>query len=506
MSELTNSDQPRDGQPTVSVLVIDDQPIIVESIRRLLASEHDIEVHACNDPTLALSTAAELRPSVILQDLVMPEVDGLMLVKFFRAHPVTQDIPIIVLSSKDEAKTKAEAFRLGANDYLVKLPDPIELIARLRYHSEAYRNRLKRDEAEQTLIQNKVLEERVEERTLELKLALNSLKQTQAKLIHNEKMSSMGQLVAGIAHEVNNPINFIYGNLNYMNGYVQDLLELIKTYQTHYPTPAAAIGEKLEELDLEFTSPDLLQSFISLRSGAKRIRNLVLSLRNFSRFDESGLKKVNVHEGLDSALTLLGAQLEGVHIEKHYGDLPLVECYASQLNQVFMHLMGNALDALKSISASKGDGDTEPESERSKSPMLHISTAVVDEHRVAIWIADNGPGVAFEIQDRIFDPFFTTKDVGEGTGLGLSISDQIVSVQHGGKLKCYSVPGQGAKFLIELPVQLLQCEKGDEGLISDTLLSDTLLPDALAPEDALNQETFVEPALTTIQALAPASI
>jgi two-component system, NtrC family, sensor kinase len=494
MSELTNSDQPRNGQPTVSVLVIDDQPIIVESIRRLLASESDIEVHACNDPTLALSTAAELRPSVILQDLVMPEVDGLMLVKFFRAHPITQDIPIIVLSSKDEAKTKAEAFRLGANDYLVKLPDPIELIARLRYHSEAYRNRLKRDEAEQTLIHNKVLEERVEERTLELKLALNSLKQAQAKLIHSEKMSSMGQLVAGIAHEVNNPINFIYGNLNYMNGYVQDLLELIKAYQTHYPTPAPAIGEKLEELDLEFTSPDLLQSFISLRSGAKRIRNLVLSLRNFSRFDESGLKKVNVHEGLDSALTLLGAQLEGVHIEKDYGDLPLVECYASQLNQVFMHLMGNALDALKSISPEKDDEAGNRTGNEAKSPMLHISTAVVDEHRVAIWIADNGPGVAFEIQDRIFDPFFTTKDVGEGTGLGLSISYQIVSVQHGGKLKCYSVPEQGAKFLIELPVQLLRCEKN----------SRDLNPDDLALEESLNQETFMEPSLAALQSLAPA--
>ncbi len=459
MSELISSEQ-----LSVSVLVVDDQPIIVESIRRLLASEADIEVHACSDPTLALSTAADLKPSVILQDLVMPEVDGLMLVKFFRAHPLTQDIPIIVLSSKDEAKTKAEAFRLGANDYLVKLPDPIELIARLRYHSEAYRNRLKRDEAEQTLIHNKVLEERVQERTLELKQALDSLKQAQAKLIHNEKMSSMGQLVAGIAHEVNNPINFIYGNLNYMNGYVQDLLDLIKAYQTHYPAPTSPIHEKLEELDLEFTSPDLIQSFISLRSGAKRIRNLVLSLRNFSRFDESGLKTVNVHEGLDSTLMLLGAKLKGIHVEKNYGDLPLVECYASQLNQVFMHLMGNALDVLKQSPSA--------EIEQAKAPRLEISTSMVDEHRVAIWIADNGPGISPDIQDRIFDPFFTTKDVGEGTGLGLSISYQIVSVQHGGQLKCYSVPGQGTKFLIELPVKLLQCEKNAGTLAPDTFASD----------------------------------
>ncbi len=371
MSELTGFDQPLNERPSISVLVIDDQPIVVESIRRLLATEADIEIHACNNPTLALSVAAALKPSVILQDLVMPDVDGLILVKFFRAHPLTKEIPIIVLSSKDEAKTKAAAFQSGANDYLVKLPDPIELIARLRYHSEAYHNLLKRAEAEKTLIYNRVLEERVAERTAELKQALDELKQTQAKLIHNEKMSSMGRLVAGIAHEVNNPINFIYGNLSYINGYVQDLLELVKAYQAHYPVPASSINEKLEELDLEFTSRDLLQSFVSLRRGAKRIRDLVLSLRNFSRFDEAVIKTVNLHEGLESTLALLGAQLEGVHVEKDYGDLPVVECYASQLNQVFMHLMSNALDALKSLNKLEKGGGNLPHS-TSLQPLLKV--------------------------------------------------------------------------------------------------------------------------------------
>lgn len=466
MSELTTSNPSEGASPIVRVLVIDDQPIVVESIRRLLAAEPDIELHACGDPTLALSTAAELRPSVILQDLVMPEVDGLMLVKFLRAHPHTKETPIIVLSSQDDAKTKAAAFRLGANDYLVKLPDPIELIARLRYHSEAYHNLLKRSEAEKTLIYNKVLEEKVEERTAELKDALESLKHTQTKLIHNEKMNSMGQLVAGIAHEVNNPINFIYGNLNYMNGYVQDLLELVQTYQKHYPTPTPDINEKLEELDLEFSSPDLLKSFVSLRSGAKRIRNLVLSLRNFSRFDESELKAANVHEGLDSTLAMLGDQLEGIKIEKNYGELPKIECYPGQLNQVFMHLIKNALDVLnradilKRIAAKVPDNSAQQLTERSEPslPLLHISTAALD-NKVAIWIADNGPGISLEIQDRIFDPFFTTKEVGEGAGLGLSISHQIVTVQHGGRIKCYSVPGQGAKFLVELPIVLTASEK-----------------------------------------------
>lgn len=446
MSKLTNFNQELPETPeqkTVRLLVVDDQPIVVESIRRLLASEPDLKVHACTDPTLALSTAAELGPSVILQDLVMPDVDGLMLVKFFRAHPKTKDVPIIVLSSKDEPKLKAAAFSVGANDYLVKLPDPIELVARLRYHTKAYQNFLKTDKAEQTLAHNKALEHRVDARTAELKKALHDLKQAQAKIIHNEKMNSMGQLVAGIAHEVNNPINFIYGNLNYMNGYVQDLLEVVQAYQKQYPTSTPEIDNKLEELDLEFTSPDLLKSFVSLRGGAQRIRNLVLSLRNFSRFEEAGMKGTNVHEGLDSTLAMLGDQLEGITVKKDYGDLPMVECVAGQINQVFMHLIRNAVDVLK----SSEDGVN-----ARKSPSIHISTEVSDDNHVSIWVADNGPGVSPEIQDRIFDPFFTTKEVGSGTGLGLSISYQIVTQQHGGKLKCYSVPGQGAKFLVELPV------------------------------------------------------
>lgn len=454
MSELHSSSlstRVTASEPSATrVLVVDDQPIIIESIRRLLASESDIEIHTCSDPTLALATAAELEPSLILQDLVMPDVDGLMLVKFFRAHPKTKDIPIIVLSSKEDAKIKASAFSVGANDYLVKLPDPVELIARMRYHATAYQNLLKRDEAEQTLAYNKELERRVEERTTELQQALNNLKQAQAKLIHTEKMNSMGQLVAGIAHEVNNPINFIYGNLNYMNGYVQDLLEMIQLYQNYCPKPSEEIAEKLEELDLEFTSADLLQSFVSLRSGAKRIRNLVLSLRNFSRFDEAEVKPVNVHEGIESTLAMLSSKLRDISVEKQFSQLPQVECYASQLNQTFMHIIQNAIEAL---ARDKKTASTSA-LENAPSPKITISTEAIDSHRVGISIADNGPGIAPDIQERIFDPFFTTKEVGGGAGLGLSISHQIVTVQHCGSLSCHPVLGEGTKFVIELPVAL----------------------------------------------------
>lgn len=461
----------------VTVLVVDDQPMTVESIRRLLVNEPDIELHACNDPTLALSVAADLEPSIILQDLVMPDIDGIMLVKFFRAHPKTKDIPIVVLSAEEDAATKAAAFTAGANDYLVKLPDPIELIARLRYHSKAYYNFLKQDEAAQTLAHNKALEKRVEERTMELQEALDSLKNAQAKLIHTEKMHSMGQLVAGIAHEVNNPINFIYGNLNYVKGYVQDLLDLVSSYQAHYPSPTPEISEKLEELDLEFSSTDLLKSFVSLRSGAKRIRNLVLSLRNFSRFDESEVKTVNIHEGLESTLAMLSSELNGITVEKTYGELPLIECCASQINQVFMHIIRNAIDALKQPRLP----DTAQVDTASSlvsplaSPLLSIVTQPVSDNQIAIWITDNGPGISPEIQNQIFDPFFTTKEVGQGTGLGLSISYQIVSAQHGGQLKCYSVPGQGAKFLIELPVCLPRREQASLAVALPEMVSSEMM-------------------------------
>lgn len=448
-STIQDTNSNNQNQPTLDILVVDDQPITIESIRRLLVSQADIKVHGCTDPTMALSIAAEVKPSVVLQDLVMPDVDGMMLVKFFRAHPKTKDTPIVVLSSKDDPKAKAMAFSAGANDYLVKLPDPIELVARLRYHAAAYHNFLKQDAAAQTIAQNKALEARVETRTAELKSALDKLKQTQAKLIHTEKMNSMGQLVAGIAHEVNNPINFIYGNLNYVKGYVQDLLELVQAYQQQYPKPVPEINEKLEELDLEFSSTDLLQSFVSLRSGAKRIRNLVLSLRNFSRFDEAEMKTVDVHEGLDSTLTMLASDLEGITIEKNYGDLPMVECCASQINQVFMHVIRNAIDAVQ----RERKASTEPDAILD-GPRIKLSTSSVNDDRIIVWISDNGTGIAPEIQEQIFDPFFTTKDVGKGTGLGLSISYQIVTVQHIGELKCYSVPGQGTKFSIELPIAL----------------------------------------------------
>lgn len=433
------------NEQAVRILLVDDQPIVGESLRRMLSQEKDLELYYCSDPSQAMRYALEVCPTVILQDLIMPDVDGLMLVKFFRRQAQTAQIPIIVLSSKEEATAKAESFALGANDYLVKFPESVELVARLRYHSTAYLNQIRRAETQKTLEYNKELERRVVERTSELSAALEQLKKTQLQLVQNEKMSSLGQLMAGIAHEINNPVGFIYSNINHIYEYYKDLLELIKLYQNYYPEPHADIVAKSEDIDLEFIETDFPKIVISLKIGAERIRNLVLSLKTFCRSDEAELKSVDIHEGIESTLLILQHQLtnQGIKIVREYGKLPWVECYPSQLNQVFLHLLSNAIDA---VSPRKDNGS------HLKNPTIQICTEMVSLDGIRVKIIDNGVGIAPEVQKQIFNPFFSTKPVGNGTGLGLSISYQIIVEQHKGSLECMSVPGHGAEFALEIPI------------------------------------------------------
>jgi light-regulated signal transduction histidine kinase (bacteriophytochrome) len=287
----------------------------------------------------------------------------------------------------------------------------------------------------------------IQHQSQQLANALAELKQTQIQLVHSEKMSSLGQLVAGIAHEVNNPINFIYGNLAPLEEYTQTLLELIKAYQQHYPDPAPELLELREQSDLGYVAEDVLKLCASMRLGADRIRGIVQSLRNFSRLDEAEIKLVDVHEGLESTLLILQHRLKSgtsgtvVNIEKHYDDLPHVECYAGQLNQVFMNLLSNAIDELLSAAA-----------ETEVSPLITITTSRIEADWIAVSIQDNGRGIPAQAQAKLFEPFFTTKPVGAGTGLGLSISYQIVE-KHGGYLLCQSQPGKGTEFVVKLPVK-----------------------------------------------------
>ncbi|NES67349.1 MAG: HAMP domain-containing histidine kinase [Okeania sp. SIO2D1] len=272
-------------------------------------------------------------------------------------------------------------------------------------------------------------------------------------MVHSEKMSSLGQMVAGVAHEINNPVSFIHGNLVHATEYTQDLLELIELYQQNFPDLPEEITELLEELDLDFLREDLDKLFKSMRMGTERITEIVKSLRTFSRLDEAQFKEVNIHESLDSTLTILHNRLRAkpdaseIQVIKDYDQLPLINCYAGELNQVFMNILSNAIDAVEE------QNQQQTMTEKKYIGKISINTAIVREDWVAIRIVDNGYGISPDIQPKLFDPFFTTKKIGKGTGLGLSISYQIVVKHHGGNLICNSKFGEGTEFIIEIPMR-----------------------------------------------------
>ena len=286
----------------------------------------------------------------------------------------------------------------------------------------------------------------------QLEKAFRDLHDTQTQLIQTEKISSLGQLVAGVAHEINNPINFIYGNITHASQYARDLLDLLHLYQEKYPNPLPEIAEAAEDIEVNFLMEDFPKILESMKVGADRIRDLVVSLRNFSRLDESQMKRVDIHEGIESTLLILQHRLKAtasrpaIEVIKEYGDFPKIECYAGQLNQVFMNLIANAIDALEEYNSKRSAKDI-----YSCPNTIRISTNT-DSNTVLIRISDNGMGITQEVIRNLFDPFFTTKPVGKGTGLGLSISYQIVVEKHRGKLQCFSVPGDGAEFIIEIPI------------------------------------------------------
>jgi len=367
--------------------------------------------------------------SMVITDINMPEMDGLTLLG--ELHSIDSKLKAIVLSAYSDMRNIRTAMNLGAFDFVTK---PIDF-----------------QDLEVTI--NRTLEyvEQLEENEQKLQHA-------QAQLIHSEKMAILGQLIAGVAHEINNPLTFVVGNLDLAEEYITDLIHHLQLYQQQFPNPGATIDENAVAIDINFLLEDLPQIIIVMREGTELISQISTSLRVLARSDTQVRVAFNIHEGIDSSLMILKHRLKAneyhptIEIIKEYSDLPLVKCYPGQLNQVFMNLIANAIDALEEF--NKGYSFAEIKTNPNK---ITIHTEVLEDNtQVAISIKDNGIGMSSELQQQVFKPFFTTKAVGKGTGLGLSITRQLVEGKHGGKLKCISSPGVGTEFVIEIPIDPME--------------------------------------------------
>lgn len=461
------------------ILVIDD---VLDNLRLLskILHQRGYKVRQAIDGKVALRTVRSMQADLILLDIMMPEIDGYEVCRILKSDPLTQDIPVIFLSALDEVWDKVKAFQVGGSDYITKPFHHEEVLARVG--NQIRLHQLSRQlKTQNTKLQDSESREREKARQLEQTIA--QLKRTQAQLIQTEKMASLGQLVAGIAHEINNPVNFISGNISFIQRYFKDALKIINIYQKHYPDPLPEIEEIYEEIDFDFLLKDWENLIQSMHVGADRIYTIVRSLQAFSKLNTSKTKSIDIHENIDRTLLLLQPRLKQagnsreIQVIKEYGQLPDIIGYDSQLSQVFMNLIGNAIDALetdfeKEIQAelcvtcepsTKAEVDIDY-CRKKIEPKIKIRTEFVREEnldleeninahkgKVVIRIFDNGCGISSDVKNRIFDPFFTTKVVGKGTGLGLSISYQIVVEQHEGQLYCLSIPGEGTEFVVEIP-------------------------------------------------------
>lgn len=422
------------------ILVVDDNPnnlkVLAEAIlgcgwKALMAT----------DGESAIEQTEYAHPDLILLDVMMPGIDGFETCRRLKANPHTQNTPVIFMTALADATDKVKGLEIGAVDYITKPFQQEEVIARLKLH-------LKISHLTRTL------EQRVQERTIQLTQSVEELQQTQLQLIQSEKMSTLGQLVAGIGHEINNPVGFLSGNCSHIEQYMHDLLRLIHIYQEKLPHPDPDIDELVEEIDLDYITEDLPKLLASMAQGINRLKEMSLSLRTFARSDISSKIDYQIHEGINSTLMLLQHRLKSngdrssIKVVKQYSQLPPIACYPGQLNQVFMNIIANAIDAFEECDYKQCSPAVAAQAQT-----ITITTSIdLQQESVIISIQDNGPGIVPEVLGRIFEPSFTTKPVGKGTGLGLAISHQIIVSKHNGQINCLSNPGEGTAFIITLPI------------------------------------------------------
>ena len=399
------------------ILAVDDTPTNLKVIDDTLRNA-GYTVATAIDGERALKRLQHYQPDLILLDVQMPGIDGFETCRRLKADRNTRHIPVIFLTALSDTINKVKGLQLGGVDYITKPFDHAELLARIQVHV--------------------------------------NLRQAQLQLIQESKLSMLGELVAGIAHEVNNPISFVYGNLNQAAQYHQEIVQLLELYENQYPDPPAAIEDWREKIDLSFLKEDYLDLLESMKKGAERIKGIVISLRSFSQLDRAEWKISDIHEGLENTLMLLSHRLESkpnrqeIKVIKNYGELPLISCNPAQLNQVFMHLLVNAIEAIE----EKYANEKETVKADREAPQLTLDTAMEIRDReklVCIQIADNGVGISQTVQPRIFEHFFTTSK-GKGKGLGLAIAHQIITEKHGGTITCDSQVGLGTTFTIALPI------------------------------------------------------
>ncbi len=397
-----------------TILVVDDNAVNLKVLCDFLHTCH-YRVVIAQSGEQALKNVQKVSPNLILLDVMMPGIDGFETCRQLKKDPKTRDIPVLFMTALSDTVNKIQGLNLGAVDYITKPFDQAETLARIKAHL--------------------------------------ALRRIQASLVQKEKMAALGQLVAGIAHEINNPVSFIHGNLAPAQEYAESLLGLVQLYEKN-AAPSLEIQDFAEEVNLEFIQEDFVKLLGSMSMGTRRIQKIVESLRTFSRLDEAERKYASLHDGIESILMILQSLIQQketrpeIQIIKEYGDVPDIECYPSQLNQVLMNLMANAIDAIEEKFC-----DLPPEGVVRDNPAITISTAFENDCAI-VRIRDNGTGIPKEIQTKIFDQFFTTRPVGKGTGLGLGVAREIITEVHHGHLTFHSEPGVGTEFVVSLPSTL----------------------------------------------------